>query len=151
MQVGGATATVGDPSGRIHARTQLLNSSSSQLEHNVKSISHQLKSLFEKWSSQTWTDVPNSRYGQVQIVDNRDWWRNMGAVEFLSGVGRHIRVSHMLSRESVKKRFQATGPEDAGLTLSEFTYQTLQAYDFWHLHQTFGCDLQVYTVVNSIL
>ena len=70
---------------------------------------------------------------------NGEWLDNISLVEFLSDVGRVVRVNRMLSRQSVKSRMAS----DKGISFAEFTYQLLQSYDFWWLWKEEGCRVQV--------
>lgn len=81
----------------------------------------------------------------VEVVNNVDWYQDMSIVKFLREAGRHMRVNTMLGRESVKRRMTSgeDGSSVEGLSLAEFFYQALQGYDFYHLHQTKGCTVQL--------
>jgi tyrosyl-tRNA synthetase len=76
---------------------------------------------------------------QPQIVDNYNWYRDMDLLRFLDQVGAKMRVASLISRDSVKSRMQS----EQGLSFSELTYQLLQAYDFYHLHKHYNCQLQI--------
>lgn len=72
-------------------------------------------------------------------MNNYDWMRDVGLLDFLRTTGKMARVSTMLSRDSVKNRLSS----DSGISYTEFTYQLLQAYDFSHLHFEHGCNIQL--------
>ena len=72
-------------------------------------------------------------------MDNSDWYRQMNIIDFLSSVGRNLRMGRMLGRTSVKSRIES----EVGLSLTEFTYQAFQAYDWLHLLQSRGCNIQI--------
>lgn len=135
--VGGATGIVGDPSGRKTERQQMEAATRS---NNVANIRKQLETFLtrgEQYASKK--GYPSSNFGKLQSTDNSNWWKNMGMLEFLGTYGRHIRVGQMLARDSVKSRMES----EQGIGFNEFAYQILQAYDFWHLHSTQGCKVQV--------
>jgi len=73
------------------------------------------------------------------MVNNYDWFKDISFVDILRDVGRHFRMAQMLSKDSVKKRLES----DDGMSFTEFCYQILQGYDFYHLHQTYGCRMQI--------
>ena len=124
--VGGATGSIGDPSGRSTERNLL---DMSTVEANVASIRKQLESLI---------DFADAKNGAI-LVNNHEWLSKFSFLDFLRDVGRRFRVSEMLARESVKRRMES---ED-GVSFTEFSYQILQAYDFLHLYQTHGVRLQI--------
>ncbi|XP_066522922.1 tyrosine--tRNA ligase, mitochondrial [Hoplias malabaricus] len=124
--VGGATAQIGDPSGKATERERL---SAATVEKNSRSIAESLRRIFHH-HEQLFCQNP-ARLGTVTVVDNTEWYRERGAVEFLSDVGRHLRMGALLSRHSVQTRLHSA----EGMSLTEFTYQLFQAYDFYHLHQ----------------
>ena len=72
-------------------------------------------------------------------MNNYDWMGRFGYLEFLRDVGKHFPVNVMLSKDSVRSRLERS---DAGMSYTEFSYMLLQAYDFVHLHQHYGCELQ---------
>lgn len=118
--LGGATARVGDPSFRDHAKMRLDNSI---IDHNMNGLRHQLRSLFP----------------DATIVDNYEWQGRLNLLEFLDDVGSSARLSSMLGRESVQRRLESS----TGMSFTEFTYQLLQAYDFLHLLKEHNCRLQL--------
>ncbi|ANB15537.1 tyrosine--tRNA ligase MSY1 [Sugiyamaella lignohabitans] len=133
--VGGATGVVGDPSGRNTERQQMVDQTR---ENNILRIQHQMKQFID----QGWKYAVSKGYtspGTAVRANNADWWKDMSMLHFLGTYGRHIRVSHMLARESVKNRLSS----EQGIGFNEFTYQILQAYDFWHLYKTQNCSVQV--------
>ncbi|KAM4749644.1 tyrosine--tRNA ligase, mitochondrial isoform 2-T2 [Rhinophrynus dorsalis] len=131
--IGGATARLGDPSGRTTEREAL---SPERIQENTRGIRESLQRLFGNLE----TLVPGGRPGgTVTILNNESWYRQRGAVEFLGTVGRHFRMGTMLSRHSVQSRLQT--PE--GMSMAEFVYQVFQAYDFYHLNQEYGCKIQL--------
>ncbi len=123
---GGATGMIGDPSGKSAERNLL---SREQLQHNVASIKQQLARLLDFSAAQN----------PALLVDNADWIAPLGYLEFLREVGKHFSLTAMLAKESVKSRMEG----ESGISYTEFSYQLLQAYDFYHLHQAHACELQI--------
>lgn len=122
--VGGATGMVGDPSGKSEERN-LLNKE--VLDHNVACVQKQLEKFLD------FSDTAN---GAV-MVNNYDWFSNMSFLEFIRDVGKHITVNYMMAKDSVKTRLET------GLSFTEFSYQLVQGYDFYHLYTEHGCKLQL--------
>lgn len=122
--IGGGTALVGDPSGKTEMRRLL---SEKTITENTDSIKRQLESFL---------DVKG---GRALLLNNKQWLAELSYIEFLRTFGRHISVNKMLSRESAKLRFNSK----EGLSLLEFNYACLQAYDFYYLARNFGCSLQM--------
>lgn len=119
--VGGATGMIGDPGGRSEERNLLDEAT---LAANVTSIRAQVESVV----------------GEVaELVDNRDWTADLGVLEFLRDVGKHVTVNQMLAKESVKARVNS----EHGISFTEFSYMLLQANDYHHLHRTRGVELQI--------
>ncbi len=128
--VGGATGMIGDPSGKRDERKLL---SQMDLERNVAGLRSQLAAFLDF----------NPGPCAARLVNNLDWTGPWSYLQFLRDVGKNFPVNVMLAKDSVKSRL---GSEDArqggGMSYTEFSYMLLQAYDFVHLHDTFGCDLQ---------
>ena len=120
--VGGATGMVGDPSGRSDERNLL---DAETLAANVAAIGRQYAAL--------------AGVAGDDVVNNHDWTAPVGIIEFLRDVGKHVTVSQMLARESVRSRLAG----EQGISYTEFSYMLLQAFDFWWLHEHRGCRLQV--------
>ena len=125
--VGGATGMIGDPSGKSAERNLL---SEEQLSKNIEGIKNQL-SKFLNFNAQ--------EENSAVLINNYDWFKNISFIEFLRDTGKHITVNYMMSKESVKKRFSG----DVGISYTEFAYQLMQGYDFYHLYQTSGLKLQM--------
>lgn len=123
---GGATGMVGDPSGRSEERNLL---DADTLRGNVEKISKQLERILEFDKS------PRS----AVLVNNADWTSDLSVLDFLRDVGKHVTVNQMVAKDSVKSRLQDTN----GLSFTEFTYMLLQANDFRHLCEHFGCEMQL--------
>ncbi len=122
--VGGATGMVGDPSGKS-AERQLL--AEDVLNHNLAGQKAQLEKFLD-------FDCGDN---SAEIVNNYDWFKGMGFLEFIRDVGKHITVNYMMSKDSVKNRLEG------GMSFTEFTYQLVQGYDFYHLYQNKNCKIQM--------
>lgn len=122
--VGGATGMVGDPSGKSEER-KLLDEETLSL--NQAGIKKQLEQFLD------FSEGPN----KAEIVNNYDWFREFGFLGFLRDVGKHITINYMTAKDSVKKRLET------GLSFTEFSYQLLQGYDFYHLYKNKGVTLQM--------
>ncbi len=125
--VGGATGLIGDPSGKSVERKMLTVE---QVAKNVEGIKENLSRFL------SFDDPVNPAI----LVNNYDWYRNVSAINFLRDICVNFRVPAMLSKESVKKRLEAT---DGGMTFTEFSYQILQGNDFLHLYDNYGCTLEI--------
>jgi tyrosyl-tRNA synthetase len=124
--IGGATGMIGDPSGKSEERKLL---SLDVLQANIRGMESQLRKFLD------FDCGPNS----AVLVNNYDWMSKFGYLDFLRDIGKHFPVNVMLTKDSVKSRLERT---DSGLSYTEFSYMLLQAYDFVHLYDEFGCELQ---------
>lgn len=124
--VGGATGMIGDPSGKTTERSLLADD---VLAGNVRAMTAQLEQLLE---GQAGVDF--------LMVNNADWFKEIRFVDFLRDVGKHFSVNMMIHRESVRARLE---DREHGISYTEFSYMLLQAFDFLHLYETHGCQLQV--------
>jgi tyrosyl-tRNA synthetase len=120
MLVGGATAQIGDPTGKSDMRKML---SEEELERNVRSIRGQIIKLLP---------------GFISVVDNSSWTHDLNFMRFIREIGIHFSVSNMLRADCFKSRM-----ENGGLSVLEFNYMLLQAFDFFHLFERQKCLLQV--------
>ena len=125
--VGGATGMVGDPSGRSDERNL---QTADQVKQNALALKGQLSRFM---------DFDPASPASAVMLDNLDWIGPMTFVDWLRDVGRHFTISYMLAKDSVKLRME----KEQGISFTEFSYMTMQAYDFLHLHRAQGCDLQV--------
>ena len=125
--VGGATGMVGDPSGKSEERNLL---SEDILNHNVACVKKQLEQFlnFDK-------SIPNA----AEMANNYDWFKDFSFLSFIRDVGKHITVNYMMAKDSVKKRLEG----ETGMSFTEFTYQLVQGYDFYWLHQHKNVKLQM--------
>ncbi|WP_299890385.1 tyrosine--tRNA ligase [uncultured Lacinutrix sp.] len=128
--VGGATGMIGDPSGKSDERNLLDEAT---LAHNVAGIKNVL-SRFLDFNSQA-ENAPI-------LVNNYDWMKNFSFIDFARDVGKRLTVNYMMAKDSVKKRLSGDDGS-VGMSFTEFTYQLIQGYDFYHLHKTMGCKLQM--------
>lgn len=122
--VGGATGMVGDPSGKS-AERNLLNEE--VLQHNLACQRAQLEKFLDF----------NCGENSAEIVNNYDWFKNFTFLDFIRDVGKHISVNYMMAKDSVKKRLET------GMSFTEFSYQLVQGYDFFHLWKTKGIQIQM--------
>jgi tyrosyl-tRNA synthetase len=123
--VGGATGRIGDPSGKSDERNML---SEEVLDENVRKQRAQLERLLDF----------ETKVNPARLVNNYDWFKDFSFLGFLRDVGKHLTVSYMLSKDSVKNRIDS----GAGISFTEFSYQLIQGYDFLHLHKNENCPLQ---------
>jgi tyrosyl-tRNA synthetase len=123
---GGATGMIGDPSGKSSERNFL---SPDILQANIKGIEDQLGRLL---------DFSPGLTHQALLLNNADWVRPISVLEFLRDVGKHFSVNAMMAKDSVKSRLGS----ESGISFTEFSYSLLQAYDFLHLNEKYGCILQ---------
>ena len=122
--VGGATGMIGDPSGKSEERSLI---SQDDVLHNLERFKVQLRKFLDF----------DSPVNGAEIVNNYDWFKNMGFLEFLRDVGKHLTVSYMIAKDSVQSRLEN------GISFTEFSYQLLQGYDFLWLLQNKNCEFQM--------
>ncbi|XP_061109067.1 tyrosine--tRNA ligase, mitochondrial [Conger conger] len=132
--LGGATAQIGDPSGRTSEREKL---SSDVVLDNTTGIRESLERIFI--NHELYYCSGDKGLGTFTVLNNASWYRGWDVVTFLSDVGRHFRMGTLLSRHSVQSRMKSA----EGMSLTEFCYQLFQAHDFHHLHQHHGCSIQL--------
>ncbi len=122
--VGGATGMVGDPSGKSQERNLL---DLETLNFNLEGQKKQLVKFLDFDCGEN----------SAKVVNNYDWFKNYHFLDFIRDIGKHITINYMMAKDSVKKRL------DSGLSFTEFTYQLVQGYDFYWLHQNENCKLQM--------
>ena len=122
--VGGATGMVGDPSGKS-AERNLLDLET--LQHNLDCQKKQLEKFLDF----------DCGANSAEIVNNYDWFKEFDFLGFIRDVGKHMSVNYMMAKDSVKKRL------DTGMSFTEFSYQLIQGYDFYHLWKNNGVKLQM--------
>jgi len=120
--IGGATALIGDPSGKTAERPLLPPETIQQYKIRIE---QQLQQLFHAYLD------------QVKIMDNMVWLKDILLIDFLRVIGKHVTLNYMLAKESVKSRMET------GISFTEFCYQLLQGYDFYHLYRVMDCELQI--------
>ena len=119
--IGGGTAMVGDPSGRTDMRQMMTKET---IAHNVECFKKQMSRFIDFGE------------GKAIVVNNADWLLDLNYVELLRDVGACFSVNNMLRAECYKQRMEH------GLSFLEFNYMIMQSYDFYHLYQTYGCNMQ---------
>ena len=124
---GGATGCIGDPSGKASER-QLLTRE--LIDHNIACIKTQLASVLDF----------ETTVNPARLVDNASWTANVSFIDFLRDIGKHFSVNQMIQKESVRARME---DREVGISYTEFSYQLLQAFDFYHLKKELNCELQV--------
>ncbi len=121
--VGGATGMVGDPSGKT-AERQFLDVE--VINHNLECQKKQLEKFLDF-----------SGENSAKVINNIDWFDELSFLQFIREVGKHITVNYMMSKDSVKNRL------DGGMSFTEFSYQLVQGYDFYHLWKEENCLVQM--------
>jgi tyrosyl-tRNA synthetase len=123
LLVGGATSLIGDPGGKDEER---MLKSREEIMHNVAAIKGQVQRLFSD--------------NEFELVDNYDWFKDIGYLDFLRDVGKHFSMTELLQRDFIATRI---GEGGSGISYAEFSYSLIQGYDFWHLFRTRGVELQI--------
>lgn len=121
--VGGATGMIGDPSGKSAERSMITKE---VLAENVRGVEAQLRKFLSFEGANA-----------ARIVNNLDWFAPISFLDFLRDVGKHISINYMMAKDSVKKRLET------GISYTEFSYQLLQGFDFYHLYKSDGVRLQL--------
>ena len=124
---GGATGSIGDPSGRTQER-QLLTKD--VLDANIAKVKEQLRRLLD-------FDTPAN---PARLLDNASWTAPVSYLDFLRDIGKHFSVTQMIAKESVRARME---DREAGISYTEFSYMLLQAFDFYVLCRDHNCELQI--------
>ena len=124
---GGATGSIGDPSGKT-AERQLLTRE--VLDHNIASVKVQLARLLDFETKQN----------PAKLVDNAAWTAGISYLDFLRDIGKHFSVNQMVAKESVRSRME---DREVGISYTEFSYMLLQAFDFMVLCREQSCELQI--------
>jgi len=124
---GGATGSIGDPSGKT-AERQLL--SPLVLHQNIESIKKQLTRLLDF----------ETKHNPARLVDNAGWTKDISYLDFLRDIGKHFSVNQMVAKESVRARME---DRETDISYTEFSYMLLQAFDFHFLRGQYGCELQI--------
>src|SRR2546426_5297829 len=124
---GGATGSIGDPSGKTVER-QLLTTE--MIATNIVSVKEQLRRLLDF----------ETKTNPARLVDNASWTANVSFLNFLRDIGKHFSVNQMVAKESVRARME---DREAGISYTEFSYMLLQAFDFYVLCRDYQCELQI--------
>ena len=124
--VGGATGRIGDPSGKTQERKLI---SEVELQENIVAIKKQLSSFLDF----------NHPENPAILVDNYEWTKTVSFLDFIRDIGKYLTVNYMMAKDSVKNRLAS----EQGISFTEFSYQLLQAFDFYHLFTNFNCELQM--------
>ena len=119
--LGGGTGYIGDPSGRTDMRSMMTPET---IEHNCECFKKQISRFIDFGE------------GQAIAVNNADWLLKLNYIDLLREVGAHFSVNNMLRAECYKQRMER------GLSFLEFNYMIMQSYDFWYLHDHYGCNMQ---------
>ena len=119
--IGGGTAMIGDPSGRTDMRSMMTLET---IQHNCECFKKQMERFIEFGE------------GKAQMVNNADWLLKLNYVDFIREIGACFSVNNMLRAECFKQRMEK------GLSFLEFNYMPMQSYDFYHLYQNYGCNMQ---------
>ena len=122
--VGGATGMVGDPSGKSKERNLL---DLKTLNHNLNAVQKQLEQFLDF----------NCGENAAEVVNNYDWFKEFSFLDFIRDVGKHMSVNYMMAKDSVKNRLET------GMSFTEFSYQLVQAYDFYWLWKNKNCKVQL--------
>ena len=124
---GGATGSIGDPSGKTQER-QLLTKE--VLDKNIAKVKEQLRRLLDF----------DTKTNPARLLDNAAWTAPVSFLEFLRDIGKHFSVNQMVAKESVRARME---DREAGISYTEFSYMLLQAFDFYVLCRDYNCELQI--------
>lgn len=123
--LGGATGMIGDPSGKS-AERNLLDMDT--ILHNCQAQKKQLEKFL---------DFDTAKPNAAEMINNYDWFKDISFLDFIRDTGKYITVNYMMSKDSVQKRLET------GLSFTEFTYQLIQGYDYFHLNKTKNVKLQM--------
>ncbi|XP_068802170.1 tyrosine--tRNA ligase, mitochondrial [Struthio camelus] len=132
--VGGATARLGDPSGRAKAREPLP---AERVRAHARGLRAGLQRLFDNHRQLFWAG--GAPLGRAELLDNARWLGRQPLLDFACGAGGRLRMGTLLSRQGCQARLRSA----EGMSLAEFLYPALQAYDFLHLHRHHGCRVQL--------
>jgi tyrosyl-tRNA synthetase len=124
---GGATGSIGDPSGKSAERSLLTKD---QIKANVEAVRPQLAKLLDF----------TAKSNPAKLVDNADWTAHLTYLDFLRDIGKHFSVNQMIAKESVRARME---DREVGISYTEFSYMLLQAFDFMVLARDHNCELQI--------
>lgn len=121
--VGGMTGLIGDPSGRLNER---VLPEEALVFLRVEKFKNEMSKFFDFKS-------------EAELVNNYDWFKDFKLIDFLRNVGKNFTVSYLLNKEFIKSRLE----NEEGISYTEFSYGLIQAYDFYHLHKEYNCEMQL--------
>lgn len=121
--VGGMTGLIGDPSGRLNERAL---PEEALVFLRVEKFKNEMSKFFDFKS-------------EAELVNNYDWFKDFKLIDFLRNVGKNFTVSYLLNKEFIKSRLE----NEEGISYTEFSYGLIQAYDFYHLHKEYNCEMQL--------
>src|SRR6266545_1299749 len=124
---GGATGSIGDPSGKTAERRLLTKET---IATNIARMKEQLRRLLDF----------DTKTNPARLVDNASWTENVTCLDFLRDIGKHFSVNQMIGKESVRARME---DREVGISYTEFSYMLLQAFDFYVLCRDYNCELQI--------
>src|SRR5258708_693268 len=124
---GGATGSIGDPSGKTQEKQVLTQEI---LDANIAKVNEQMRRLLDF----------DARTNPARLLDNAVWTTPVGYLDFLRDIGKHFSVNQMVAKESVRARME---DREAGISYTEFSYMLLQAFDFYVLCRDYNCELQI--------
>ncbi|RDA86888.1 hypothetical protein CP532_1429 [Ophiocordyceps camponoti-leonardi (nom. inval.)] len=137
LLLGGATARIGDPIGRTESRPIMSNA---DISRNITKMHFQMSKLwFNADDTRRRFQVPSDWGAKHHLLNNSMWQNGLTMYEFNKRISRHVRMGPMLSREWVKQRVN----NESGMSFGEFMYPLLQGWDFWHLYNKLGIQMQI--------
>ncbi|KAI8244364.1 Tyrosine--tRNA ligase [Colletotrichum sp. SAR 10_96] len=135
--VGGATGRIGDPTGRLKTREAMANS---EISVNITKIHYQMKKIWANVEALAQKHgIKLDKSANRALVNNNMWWQSLSMYEVMKRLGRYMRIGPMLTRDTVKNKME----NGDGMSLAEFVYPMMQGWDFWHLYQKMGVQMQI--------
>ncbi len=127
LLAGGATGQIGDPKDTTERELKPIR----EIEYNKQCIASQMEKVLKN---------ADPKLSKVQMLDNYDWFKDMGYLEFLRSVGKNFSMTQLMDRKFIQSRM---GEGGSGISYAEFSYTLIQGYDFYHLYKEYGIDLQL--------
>lgn len=127
LLAGGATGQIGDPKDTTERELKPIE----EIEYNKQCIASQMEKVLKN---------ADPKLSKVQMLDNYDWFKDMGYLEFLRSVGKNFSMTQLMDRKFIQSRM---GEGGSGISYAEFSYTLIQGYDFYHLYKEYGIDLQL--------
>lgn len=127
LLAGGATGQIGDPKDTTERELKPIE----EVEYNKQCIASQMEKVLKN---------ADPKLSKVQMLDNYDWFKDMGYLEFLRSVGKNFSMTQLMDRKFIQSRM---GEGGSGISYAEFSYTLIQGYDFYHLYKEYGIDLQL--------